>query len=255
MVVVFVLGTPAIDEHRTQQMIQREHELYHDIVQENFVDTYRNLTYKAVAWLKWTTKYCAHPPFMLKVRAWVHSTRKMRVQIDDDVLVNPFVLVRHLKHMQKTGYGAKNTISCLRWDKVQVRSAHECAQAALAQVVRNKKSKWYVSESEYAGQVYPPYCSGSAWVFSMDLVPRMLNASYTQPFFWIDDFYITGSLAVAVGARFNQMRSLYTVTGYDADLATHERRLLNDRAVFGHFPKSKTQLMWPLWKQILRQYT
>ena len=119
-------------------------------------------------------------------------------------------------------------------------------------MIRNKKSKWYVSESEYAGAVYPPYCSGSAWIFSMDLVPRLLNASYSQPFFWIDDFYVTGSLARAVGAQFNQMRSLYTVAGYD--MTQQEQRLLHDRALFAHFPRLKSRQKWPMWQQIAAPY-
>ena len=109
MTVVFFMGVlpaNATGAKRVQTMLQREQELYHDIVQEDFIDSYRNLTYKAIAWMRWTTAYCQSPPFVLKV--------------DDDVLMNAFVLVRHLRHMHKNKYASNNTISCLRWDKVQV---------------------------------------------------------------------------------------------------------------------------------------
>ena len=53
---VFVTG---LQRNETiQQMVENESSQYNDIVQENFVDVYRNLTYKAVAALKWITENC-----------------------------------------------------------------------------------------------------------------------------------------------------------------------------------------------------
>lgn len=70
--VVFLLGAA------TAQQLQRELELenarYADMVQGNFQDAYRNMTYKHVMALKWFNQRCAHAQLLIKV--------------DDDVFVN-----------------------------------------------------------------------------------------------------------------------------------------------------------------------
>ena len=53
-----------------------------DLVQENFVDSYRNLTLKTLMAIRWASTYCSNANFVLK--------------IDDDVLVNPSPLLEYL---------------------------------------------------------------------------------------------------------------------------------------------------------------
>ena len=48
---------------------------------------------------------------------------------------------------------------------------------------------------DYSGEFYPTYCSGAAYILTMDLVPKLLNESYMTRFFWVDDVYVTGILA------------------------------------------------------------
>ena len=52
---------------RTQEALQQESVLYGDIVQEDFLDSYRNLTYKAIMSMRWISTYCKHATFVLKV--------------------------------------------------------------------------------------------------------------------------------------------------------------------------------------------
>ena len=46
--------------------IQNEHLLYGDIVQGDFVDTYRNLSLKAVVGNLWVSKFCSKAEFVVK---------------------------------------------------------------------------------------------------------------------------------------------------------------------------------------------
>ena len=46
--------------------IQNEHLLYGDIVQGDFVDTYRNLSLKAVVGNLWVSKFCSQAEFVVK---------------------------------------------------------------------------------------------------------------------------------------------------------------------------------------------
>ena len=57
------------------------------MIQENFLDSYHNLTYKSVMWLRWTAEYCPKAKYLLKM--------------DDDIFVNIFKMVDWLKMLEK----------------------------------------------------------------------------------------------------------------------------------------------------------
>lgn len=56
---VFLLGLPASENHTDVQMqIEEEVKMYGDIIQEDFIDSYNNLTLKSIMMLKWVTNNC-----------------------------------------------------------------------------------------------------------------------------------------------------------------------------------------------------
>lgn len=63
--------------------LKQENEIYQDIVQENFLDTYANLTIKTIMGFKWVSLYCANSKFTLK--------------IDHDIVVNTPVFIKYLE--------------------------------------------------------------------------------------------------------------------------------------------------------------
>ena len=77
---MFPLGLS--DNKIVNQNIRSEGKLHGDILQGNFVDTYHNLSYKAVMTIRWTARYCQQIKFLLKV--------------DNDIFVNVFAVVRLL---------------------------------------------------------------------------------------------------------------------------------------------------------------
>lgn len=164
--VVFVMG---VDEKGdTQPAVAFESAQYGDIVQEDFRDTYRNLTYKGIAALKWISTYCPHATFILKT--------------DDDIFVNMFTLLRHLRSLAELSNVHKRMLLCLVWDRMPVL----------------REGKWGISEKEFKANYYPVYCSGSAFVMTTDVAVALHEASYAVPFFWVDDFYVTGLLTMRV---------------------------------------------------------
>lgn len=54
--ILFLLGQTTSNE--TQAKINTESDLYGDVIQESFLDTYNNLTLKTVMMLKWVNKNC-----------------------------------------------------------------------------------------------------------------------------------------------------------------------------------------------------
>lgn len=63
--IIFVVGRH--QEPKFQQLIEQEAQTYGDILQGDFLDTYRNLSLKAVVWHKYIAEKCeAKNPFIVK---------------------------------------------------------------------------------------------------------------------------------------------------------------------------------------------
>ena len=217
---VFMMGKTS--NQKTANLLNLEYNLYGDIVQEDFEDSYRNLTYKGIMAMKWITQYCKHAKFILKA--------------DDDMIVNIFILLKHIYSLDKHTK-PKNTIMCLVYPKMPV--------------IRDKNSKWYLSKEEFKDDYFGKYCSGSAFVLTGDLPPRLFNISFYIKFFWIDDYYVTGLLVRGVNASYYSFNSLYIV---DPELV--EERfygLKRDYTLMGHFGKADDSIskMYLIWDFVL----
>ena len=114
--------------------------------------------------MKWISKYCKKAKYILKV--------------DDDIITNPFILMRHLKSLLRYNLISQRTLMCLVWVRMTV--------------MRDKNSKWYLSKDEFKKDHYGKYCSGSAYILTNDLPQHMYNTSFFLKFFWVDDYYMTG---------------------------------------------------------------
>ena len=217
--VVFLMGIPK--EKPRQEALQLESDTYGDILQESFLDSYRNLTYKAIEGLKWVTHNCKHARFILKT--------------DDDIFVNMFNLVRHLKSLVEFGGGEVNRLLlCLVWYRMKV--------------IRDAKSKWFISKAEFSDDYFATYCSGSAYVMTPDVVADMYNASLQTPFFWVDDFYITGLLAGKINVKHEKFNSVYVLgPGVFLDKFTEKNKWRT--LVFGHV--HNLNHVHQVWKNIL----
>ena len=61
-------------------LVADEASLYKDVIVEDFVDAYNNLTIKSIMGLKWAAQYCGNAKYVFKV--------------DDDMFVNTYNLLR-----------------------------------------------------------------------------------------------------------------------------------------------------------------
>ena len=59
----------------------------------------------------------------------------------------------------------------------------------------------YAPHYMYEGAVYPNYLSGTGYVMSRDVVPRLYQAALKTPLFHLEDVYLTGLCAHAAGIR------------------------------------------------------
>ncbi|XP_066564129.1 beta-1,3-galactosyltransferase 2 [Amia ocellicauda] len=159
---IFVLGLSwGHQASKIQAELGRESREHRDIIQKDFLDSYRNLTIKTMVMLDWLATYCPRASYTMKIDT------DMFLNVDNLVnkLLDPSAL--HLKQDYITGpvigYGI---------------------------IRRDQESKWYMPFEVFGGVFYPPYISGIGYVFSVDLVPKILRMSkFIRPVF-LEDVYI-----------------------------------------------------------------
>lgn len=217
---IFIMG---VKDNRSNDEIKLENGIYNDIVQEDFEDSYRNLTYKGIAALKWISNYCNKTKFVLKA--------------DDDMIIDMFAVLKHLKSLSDHNMIKPRSIMCYTWNK--------------AIVFRNKNIKWYVTKEEYEKNWFGRYCSGSAFILTSDIVPEMFNASLHIRFFWIDDYYVSGLLIRAINASYENLKSLYTIDSKDIENRYMQKH--GQPPVFSHSPND-IDITYKIWRIILYKH-
>lgn len=217
---MFILGRSF--NPNIQSLINMEAAQYGDILQENFVDSYRNLTHKGLAGLKWAGTFCTNSNFLLKT--------------DDDILLDivSFMENFYTKILPSRGEGTK-LVLCNVWTRMRV--------------IREPKSKWYVSRQEFPHDYFPPYCSGSAYLLSSDLVTALYGMALQTPFFWVDDCYVTGMLVNKLKIQHTRLNSAYLLNYNVA-----EERLKNDSKELMIFHVKKLSLFLKLWPVIMQRH-
>ncbi|NWR25684.1 B3GL1 acetylgalactosaminyltransferase, partial [Emberiza fucata] len=138
---LFLLGQDMQSEDRAAALaVEDESILYGDIIRQDFVDTYDNLTLKTIMAFQWFSEFCSSARFFMKT--------------DVDVFINTPNLVQLLLQLNSsenvfTGYPLIDN------------SAH-----------RGLDRKRFISYQEYPFRLYPPYCSGLGYILDGKLALR-----------------------------------------------------------------------------------
>ncbi|KAG7232012.1 hypothetical protein INR49_009999 [Caranx melampygus] len=65
---LFILGQPTgADAEQQQEKLRQENERHHDLIQNNFQDSYRNLTIKTMVMLEWLALRCTKASYVMKI--------------------------------------------------------------------------------------------------------------------------------------------------------------------------------------------
>lgn len=152
----FLLGSPGQPDVHAQLVQEgREHG---DLIQKDFVDVYSNLTLKTMMGMQWVQQFCPQAAFVMKT--------------DTDMFINVPYLVDLLLR--------KNRTSRFFTGFLMVNYSP----------IRNQNNKWFVSKEEYPGDRYPPFCSGTGYVFSGDVAVQVYNVSESVPFIRLEDVFV-----------------------------------------------------------------
>ena len=168
-VLIFVMGW---DVQTSKEVILKESEENHDVIQMDFMDTYFNLSYKGLSALRWINNHCQHTKYILKT--------------DDDCVVNIFEVQRQFLLFKPFDVEVENR-----------RHFIACRVLSKSSVIRS--GKWAVRSKEYNDRRYPPYCIGLAYIMTGPAALDMYTASRDVSVLWVDDAYITGMLPLSAG--------------------------------------------------------
>ncbi|XP_030258641.1 beta-1,3-galactosyltransferase 2-like [Sparus aurata] len=148
-----------------QRMLEAESRRYHDIIQQDFMDSYKNLTIKTLMGMNWVAIHCPQASYVMKT--------------DSDMFVNTEYLIYKLLRPEikpKKNYFTGNNMRGFAPN-------------------RNKNSKWYMPPDLYPSEKYPTFCSGTGYVFSGDLARKIYRVSLSIRQLHLEDVYVGICLA------------------------------------------------------------
>lgn len=160
---LFALGTPSnpLRKEELQRELVWEDQMYNDIIQQDFADSFYNLTLKLLLQFSWANTFCPHAKFLMTA--------------DDDIFIHMPNLIGYLQSLEQIGV-----------QDFWIGRVHRGAPP-----VRDKRSKYYVSYEMYQWPAYPDYTAGAAYVISSDVAAKVYEASQTlNSSLYIDDVFM-----------------------------------------------------------------
>ncbi|XP_059139234.1 beta-1,3-galactosyltransferase 1-like [Physella acuta] len=164
-ILVFFIGQPEPGYPKAslkQKLLLKESAKYGDILQEDYLDCYHNLSLKSVSIIKYVSTYCSMAKYILKADEDMY--------INFNCLIDTFVMgTKYVKPKPPP--------------------------------IRSTKSKWYISKADYPKSRYPDYVSGGAYVMSTQASWLLFEASLRLPLFRWEDVYVTGMCSKKAGVE------------------------------------------------------
>lgn len=220
---LFLLGS----DPEENEKISIESQLFDDILQNDFVDSYVNVTLKLLSTLQWLEKQCSQDNF------WIIKT-------DDDFIVNVFVL-RNLVASNKLD---NRVIYC------SILLGELCP-------IRWPFSKYLTTWSEWPERLYPPNCYGGGYMLRSDVARALLRTSH-KTFNRHEDTLLTGLLVDVYNrelpvAGVGKLRHEALSDRQQFDECVDAECILERRIIFTHGDQSLDS-MQRVWRPIRRHH-
>ena len=159
--IAFMVGLSK--DKNINELVKEEANLFSDIIVGNYIESYRNLSFKSVMAWEWIHNYCDNADYILKV--------------DDDILIDTFSFMNFIELLFLNKKDQKNSFYCFNEKKNYP-------------VVRDAASKFYTTCEEYKYEFFGEYCRGWIYIITPELVSKLHQASYNIRSFFIDDVYV-----------------------------------------------------------------
>ena len=153
----FLLGE--VPDSKLQEKVLQESQQFGDIIKEDFIDAYTNLTYKTIMGFKWASSRCVVAKTVMKT--------------DDDMYIN-----------------VQKVINIIRRNATLLQTNVIGACTHNLRPYRNKDHHWYASVNSYPGKYYPDFCYGASILMSINIAEKIYQISPHVPFFHLEDVYV-----------------------------------------------------------------
>ncbi|KAG8441349.1 hypothetical protein GDO86_006907 [Hymenochirus boettgeri] len=213
---LFLLGMPS--NNQTQMAVEQESSVFHDIIQQDFLDTYNNLTLKTLMGIEWVSRICPQVKYVMKV--------------DSDMFFNPWFLVRHILEPGKPDKLGFFTGLLVKGSRPR----------------RDKGSKWYISKLQYPKSVYPPYCSGTGYVFSGELSPIIYKEAMEINMFPYEDVFI-GMCLDRIGVELSKPAGNW----FEGEWIQYDRCQFAKLVTVHHYSSEDLLTLWPDFLKAVEQ--
>ncbi|XP_066426588.1 beta-1,3-galactosyltransferase 2-like [Molothrus aeneus] len=203
---LFLLGVHPAFGAELRPVLEEEDALHGDLLQQDFLDTYNNLTLKTLMGLEWVSRFCPNASYVMKA--------------DHDVFLNLEYLAGLLRPPRTdflTGYVYRRTGP-----------------------LRNRAYKWFVPREVYPNDTYPPYCGGPGYVLSGDLALRVFRVAQALPVINMEDAFV-GICLHALGVPVTEPPP-GAFTMYRLD---YERCRFARLAMVHHYGPQELLRLWP----------
>ncbi|VDD97194.1 unnamed protein product [Enterobius vermicularis] len=218
---LFTLGVS--EDKSVDESVKNESLRYHDIIRQNFLDTYYNLTWKGIMAVRFVNEYCHNVKYILIT--------------NDDIIMNLWKVIGTLSIYSEIGK-----------PREELERTVFCYVVHHARVNRNPKSKWYASRTEFPNDYYNDYCSAAAVIIPSQLISNMFEASKNAPYYKIDDYFMTGVLAAKAGAKFKDISTKVL----DHAFKKNRSAFLSRRILFQ--PTETVEQAEVMWNNLKRNY-
>jgi len=194
---IFLMGKSSGADSGIVSAREEEQKAHQDLVVEDFVESYFNLTVKTAFMLKWVTgNDCRRSKFVFKV--------------DDDSFVNPSVLWKNLEHALLRSVAGKTLAAYTSEPDEEGAAVAGDVEAeesldylytghvmSSATPIRDYRSKWYSPSKFYPLNVFPKFASGSGYVFTASVADALYNCALKTPYFNLEDVFLGGLCATS----------------------------------------------------------
>lgn len=187
VILFFLLGST--EDELLQEKVLKENQEQNDILQGTARDDYYNLTLKSLTMMNWVATRCTP-----NLHGNETSPIRYVLKIDEDVLLNVDLLLASsagLENRTNTMIGHLQSNS-KPW--------------------RNHSSLYYIPLTMYNHTYWPPFLSGPAYWFTVDVADKIYRAAMedreaVNSVYHLEDVYLTGIVARKVGViRINDRR-------------------------------------------------
>ena len=157
---IFLVGSHHWGPSTEQDQLAMESKHYGDILQNDYVDSYRNMTIKTLAGLKWAVKHCKQVQYVMKV--------------DTDIYLN-------MPKWWQLMFGPEKEL-------LKNKVFGHCRRTP--PVIRTPYHRYGISVDTFADWRHPSFCRGPSYAMTWQLAAEVVNQSYRQPFIPVEDAYL-----------------------------------------------------------------